>query len=142
MTARRRQPQLGIGLIEALVALAVLSFGLLGMVRFQARIVQHGSESQARLQAMQLGDELLNLALVDTRNAGCYTLPAAGGCGSGIARTTTQAWARRVGDALPGGTAPVSTLANGRLTVQLRWTAPQTGAQHVLEAVTDVRQNP
>ena len=64
----RKQPQQlflsrGIGLIDALIALAILSFGMLGMARFQSRIVMGASESQSRTVAAQFNDELINTAL-------------------------------------------------------------------------------
>ena len=90
-TARRRASR-GIGLLDALIALALLGFGLLGMTKLQTNLVRAGSESAARLTAAQLGDELLSTALVDVDNAACYTLPASGTCNSDAAAERAEDW--------------------------------------------------
>ena len=72
--SRRRAPR-GVSLIDALIAIAILSFGLVGMTRMQGRMVTASTDAQLRTTAVQMADELLNTVLVDTTNAACYTLP-------------------------------------------------------------------
>ncbi len=130
----------GVGLFDALIALAILSFGLLAMTRFQGRVVTQATEAQSRQTAVQLGDELLNTALVDVGNAACYTLPAAGTCDSAAARERTEEWAERVAAALPGSADARSTLGvDGRLTVAIEWRGQESRETRNLVAVTDVR---
>lgn len=145
---RRRAPrpprQRGAGLFDALVAMTILAFGMLAMTKFQARLVAQGTEAQTRMAALQLADELVNLAIVDPNNAGCYTVPPAGACASEAARAMTDAWAERVRDALPGETDPTSTVAaDGQLTVVINWDERKTGDEtpmaRQLTAVSDVR---
>ena len=78
--------QRGAGLIDALIALAILAFGILGMSQFQNRVVMQATESQSRSTAVRLGDELLNTVLVDAGNAACYTVPQTGTCNSTVAK--------------------------------------------------------
>lgn len=129
----------GIGLFDALIALAILGFGLLGMTRLQTNIVRQSSDSQARMTAVQFGDELLNTALVDVDNASCYTLPAAGGCGSAVATERVEDWEARVKAALPGEVEATSVLDDDRLTVTITWTGKESGETRTLEVTTDVR---
>jgi len=131
----------GIGLIDALIALAILSFGLLALTRFQVRMLAQTTEAQSRSVATQLSDELLSTVLVDSRNAACYTLPAVGVCGSAVATAATTAWAARVSTALPGTVTTGSVLdaGTGRLTVAIGWTGKETQDARRLEVVTDVR---
>lgn len=129
----------GIGLFDALIALAILGFGLLGMTRLQTNIVRQSSDSQARMTAVQFGDELLNTALVDVDNASCYTLPAAGGCGSDVAAERVEDWEARVKAALPGEVEATSVLDDDRLTVTITWTGKESGETRTLEVTTDVR---
>jgi Tfp pilus assembly protein PilV len=131
--------QLGAGLFDALIAMAILAFGMLAMTRFQGRTVTQTTEVQSRAAAVQLSDELLSMALVDTGNAACYTLPAAGACGNANARAGTDAWALRAAAALPGTVTSASTLAGDQLTVVLTWTGKDSNEQRQLTAVTDVR---
>jgi type IV pilus assembly protein PilV len=131
----------GVGLIDAMIALAILSFGLLALTRFQGRMVAQTTEAQSRMVATQLGDELLSTVLVDVRNAACYTLPQAGACASDTAKTGTTAWAARAATQLPAPvtTASVLDAATGRLTVTITWTGKGTADPRQLEVVTDVR---
>lgn len=131
----------GFGLIDAMIALVILAFGLLAMTRFQARMITATTESQGRLTALQLSDELMTLALVDRANANCYTFPLGGSCGSTTARTRAQEWADRAASALPGAvtTQASHNAANGRFVVRLRWTGRESNEQRTLEASTDVR---
>lgn len=119
----RPRSQRGVSLFDGIAALAILAFGLLALTRFQSKLVSQASEAQLRMTASQLADELLNTMLIDNANAACYTLPAAGGCGSADATSRANEWKARVMAALPGATAPTSTLnaGNGRLTVTLTW---------------------
>lgn len=134
------RPVRGFGLLDALIGLAILAFGLLAMTRFQGRTVAGTTEAAARTTASAFSDELLSTMLVDIGNAACYTLPAAGTCGSSAARARTTDWATRAEAALPG---PVTTsavlAANGRFTVTLTWTGKESGATRTLEAVSDAR---
>ncbi len=138
--AMRRRRVRGLGLIDALIALAILAFGLLGMTRMQTGLVRQTTESQMRLTAAQLGDELLSTVLVDVGNAGCYTLPDAEDCTSLAARARAEDWEDRVGAALPGEVGVTAAVDDGRFTVTLTWTARDSGETRTLEASTDVRE--
>ncbi len=131
----------GAGLLDGLIALAILAFGLLAMTRFQGRMVAQTTESQSRQVATQLAGELLSTVLVDGANAACYTLPQAGACGNAGAISRTTAWSSSVSAALPGPVTTTSTL-NGtgeRLTVNISWLGKDSGDTRTLEIVTDVR---
>lgn len=130
----------GFGLLDALIAMAILSFGLLGMTRLQARALAQATESQSRMTASQYGDELVSTALIDTAHKECYTLPAVGICSSSAARALTTDWNSRMAAALPGGTA-TSTYdsASGRLQVVINWTGKESGDLRSLVATTDMR---
>jgi type IV pilus assembly protein PilV len=132
---------LGVGLIDALVAMAILAFGLLGMSRLQTRMVAQATETQHRMTAMQFGDELLNMALVDTANAACYTLPQVGACAKAAAKTQAASWETRSKAALPGSPTAGAVLdaATGRMTVTLTWTGKESQETRTLVAQTDVR---
>lgn len=145
----RRSHQLhlsrGVGLLDALIAMAILTFGLLALTRMQARMMAQSTESQSRQIATQLADELLSTVLVDVRNAACYTLPQTGTCGSAKAKAATTDWAERTAKALPGTVTTASDVdsGTGRLTLVISWTGRDTGNNRTeprrLKVITDVR---
>lgn len=139
--APQRRLRRGFGLLEGLVAVVILSLGLLGLARWQTSLIAQTTESQSRAHASTLADELLSTVLVDTANAACYTLPQTGSCGSNAARARATEWKTRVEAALPGAAAPIGTLdaATRRFTVTLQWTGKASRDTHQLEMSTDAR---
>ena len=131
----------GVGLIDALIAIAILSFGLIGMTRMQGRMVSASTDAQLRTVAMQKADELLNTVLVDNANAGCYTRPSPGACGSSLAVARATAWAADLGAAMWVPSTHTVTLdaATGRMAVEIGWTAREGADVRLLRVVTDVR---
>lgn len=142
---RQRAPghaaQRGIGLLDGLVAVAILSFGLLGLARFQSGMIAQSTEAQGRMAASQLADELLSTVLVDTANVGCYTLPQTGACTNAAALARATEWQQRALAALPGNDEATSVLDLGtqRFTVTLRWSGKASTDRHNLQMTTDVR---
>jgi type IV pilus assembly protein PilV len=141
LSARRKAR--GVTLIDALIALAILAFGMLGMTRLQTRMLAQTTEAQSRLLAVQFGDELLSSALIDAANHNCYTLPATGTCGSTAARNYTDALKTTI-EATPqlpsAAVTSTYTAASGQLTVRITWTGKESGETRVQEGTTDVRQ--
>ncbi len=139
--AARHRPARGLGLLEGLVAVVILSLGLLGLARYQSSLIAQTTEAQSRMRASALADELLSTVLVDSTNAGCYTLPQTGSCGSDKAVARAVEWQARTLAALPGATTPTSTLdtTSQRFTVMLRWTGKASRDAHQLEMSTDAR---
>lgn len=138
MNRGRRQVR-GVGLIDALIALAILAFGLLAMTRFQGRMVAQTTEVQSRAAAIGLADELMSTALVDPANLACYTVPASDTCGNAVARANTDAWASRVTTRLPGAASVTATVAGTRLVVVLNWTGKDSEEPRQLTLQTDVQ---
>jgi len=136
-----RGRQRGVGLIDALIAIAILSFGLLGMTRMQSRMVTAATDAQLRTTAVQLADELMSTVLVDVANAACYTKPAVGACASATAAARTTDWATRVAAALPGTVTSgvVLNAATGQFTVSIGWTGRDASDTRLMQVVTDVR---
>lgn len=139
--ATRRRAQRGVSLIDALIAIAILSFGLVGMTRMQGRMVTASTDAQLRTTAVQMADELLNTVLVDTTNAACYTLPQSGACASSVASARAADWSTRVAATMPGSATRTVTLdtTNGRMTVSIGWTGRDASDPRLLSVVTDVR---
>ena len=139
-SARQRRSR-GLGLLDALISVAVLSVCSLGLVRFQARMISHNTESQARLLATQFADELMSTVLVDNRHAGCYTLPSPSDCDTPAARERAADWQKRAEAGVPSVRSITAALdARGeRFTVRLVWQARNSADEHQVELTTDVR---
>lgn len=144
---RSRRGHRGVGLFDALVALAILAFGLLAMTRFQGRMVAQTTETQSRQLATQLAAQHLSTVLVDTGNAACYTVPATGTCSNSAAAARSADWAASAAAALPAPASAVAVLdsATNRMTVTLSWKSRDAMDRNAadlartLTAITDVR---
>ena len=139
----RRRPARGFSMLECLVSMSVLGFGLLELVSFEGKLIGQGTEAQHRMTATLLADELLNTMLVDVDHAGCYTLPQAGDCSSEDARARATDWQRRAITALPGDAKATSRLdaATGRMTVSLTWHFKHAAEPRLHEVSSDSRGN-
>lgn len=121
---KHRRHQRGMGLLEPLIAIAILSFGILGLARYQASMVSQTTDSQARAMATMLSEDLLTQVRVDLDNAACYTRPASGTCPSEFALAQAQAWEGRAKTALPGFVAATASMPDAtKFRVTLQWTS-------------------
>jgi Tfp pilus assembly protein PilV len=134
----QRMPR-GIGLLDALIGLALLSVGMLALAGFQTKLVAQTTEAQSRAQAMQYANELLNTALVDPANLDCYSFPASGSCANAVARAETDLWGQRVLEQLPGALAAQATRNGTQLTVVIEWTREPAAETRRLQVTTDVQ---
>lgn len=102
----------GTSLVEVLVALLVLSFGVLGMAALHARALQFGIDAEDRNRAALLASEIVSTMWLQ----GSTALPA----------STLQAWQNKVQDptssGLPNASASVSAADTaGVVTVTVNW---------------------
>lgn len=132
--------QRGSSLLEGLIAIAILSVGILGLARFQLGMLSQTTDSQSRLVAVSLVDELLTQMRVDPANVNCYTLPQTGGCASAQAREQAQAWQERVEAEVPGFVG-VTAERDGpfQFVVEMQWRSKAFTDTRSLEVRTDVR---
>ena len=132
--------QRGFTLIEALVSLLILSFGILGLTHFQVSTIAQVTESNSRAVATAMSEELLSQVRSDLPNATCYTWPASGTCGNAFGTSQTKTWAGKVASTVNGFSTVTSTLAGNQLTVTITWVGKATKDKHTLVSTTDVRQ--
>ena len=141
--ATRRRRARGFSLVECMVSMSMLGFGLLELVSFEGRLIGQGTEAQHRMTATLLADELLNTMLVDVDHAACYTLPQTGACNSADARARAADWQARAVAALPGAPTATSRIdaATARMTVTLAWQFKPTSERRLHEVSSDIRGN-
>lgn len=108
------RPQRGITLLEGLIALLLLSFGVMGMAALHARAIQYALDAEDRNRAALLANELASLMWL----AQSSSLPSA----------TVTAWQTRVAtptaSGLPNGSGSVATDAAGVATITISWRPP------------------
>ena len=128
LSRRPRRFATGSALLEPIVALALFSVGLLGLVGAQTTYMKHNSKADNRGQAVLMIDELVGQMIVDRANLAAYAHRAGGStCASSGDESThgpLLAWRQRVQQFLPGATAARQQVvigANGLTTITLCW---------------------
>lgn len=129
-----RSSRSGFTLIEVLIAMLVLAFGLLGFALLQTMNIRFTKSAQQRTVATNLAYEVIDLMRIQ-RSLGSYynaisfssfsgvPVPTAG-CDRATAAPPSvniSRWKCEVRSALPDGAADVNLAANGEVTVEVRW---------------------
>ena len=113
--------QAGLSLVEVLVAVVLLSIGLLGLAGLQASGMRVGQSSIHRSQAAQLAHDMIERLRANVPHAGAYQLGLADAppaCTS-VASCDLRDWRARL-QALPAGTGAV-TVSGQQATVLVQW---------------------
>jgi type IV pilus assembly protein PilV len=147
---KSRALQQGGFLLEALVAVLIFSFGVLGLVGLQASAIEHTNAAQYRSEAAYLANAYIAQMWADDRNQlqTKYNMPPSAGLGY----TNMKA---RIDADLPGAGAlaappslevvfnetppPTATSVNVRVVV--RWKAPNDTQVHNYEAMATIGLN-
>jgi type IV pilus assembly protein PilV len=113
----------GFVLLEALVALLVFAFGVLGVVGLQAAMTKAQTQSKFRADAAQLAQQVAGMMWADLPNLSNY---ASASC-AGYAPCST--WAAHVASALPNGAATIGFAVTApstspTATITITWTPP------------------
>ena len=125
-TPGARRAQAGASMIEVLVTMVIIAFGLLGMAGLQMRMQTSEMESYQRSQALLLLNDMANRIAANRNNAGLYVTPTPLGtdmtCPTTTATTVQQdlsQWCAALqGAAEVSGTASVGAMVGGRGCVQ------------------------
>jgi type IV pilus assembly protein PilV len=122
--------QKGILLLEALVAILLISFGILGLVGLWAVSIKGASEAKYRTDAGFLANEMIGQMWLDRANiTTAYTAPSN--------------WTTRVAATLPSGTGTVAVAVDPAVAPQLRamvtvrWTLPGD-VQHSFVSIAQI----
>ena len=119
----------GFTLVEALVALVVLSIGLLGVAALQFTSLKANHGSATRTQAVYLAYDIIDRMRINpmAANAGEYQLGFADTpTGTTIAKKDLISWRQNITAALPGGSvSPTGSVnvnvASHVVTVSIQW---------------------
>jgi type IV pilus assembly protein PilV len=133
--------QHGLTLIEVLIAVLVLSIGLLGLAGLQATSLQFNHSANLRSQATNLAYEMTDRMRANREAAlnGQYNLAVGGTPTAGtVPGDDLAAWRESLSDRLPSGTGSVEVDANGIATVVVQWDDSR-GAEAALEFTLTTR---
>ena len=118
--------QRGFNMIEVLVTIVIIAFGLLGIAGLQVRLQMSEMESYQRSQALLLLNDMANRIATNRNNAASYVTTAASPLGEGmVCPTTTTTAAQRdlrewcnalqgAGETTNSGVTKVRVLVGGR----------------------------
>lgn len=136
----------GVTLIEVLVAVLVLSIGLLGMAGLQARALRGSNSSMQRTQAVMLSYYVLDAMRIDKAQAVNITFPynMAKTCTvptdtSTLANKTKKDWLAELKANLGNVETTCGSItceANGRCTVEVYWDDSRAGGASDQKLVT------
>lgn len=115
------QTQRGATLLEALVTLVIIAFGLLGLVGLQSRLQVSEMEAYQRSQALILLNDMANRIAINRRAASSYVTSTPAGTGNCPAATGSRQqvdaaeWCNALqGAAETSGTSKMGTVVGGR----------------------------
>lgn len=119
--------QAGFGMIEVLVAMIILAFGILGLLGLQTKAMTLNQSSLQRSQATALTDDILDRLRTDKINARAgrwntaLTATAASITGTNLYETDLRDWKLQVEAQLePAGAASVNVNGN-TVTIVIQW---------------------
>jgi type IV pilus assembly protein PilV len=115
----------GTTLIETLVALLVLSIGLLGVAGLQLTSLQNNRGAHLRSQAQVMSYDIADRMRANrtTAQAGGYSiLFGATATGTGVAVVDLNNWKTALAIALPSGDGQVETVGGNMIRITVRWT--------------------
>ncbi|WP_202841087.1 type IV pilus modification protein PilV [Luteimonas saliphila] len=135
-TLRRPGRQSGFSMIEVLIALVVLAFGLLGLALMQTLNLRYTQSAQQRTLAVNLASELLDTMRTNRSQLAVYamgvsdfdTVSAVGGCPTynpATAAANIERWQCEVKETLgPDAYADVDVTNAPTVSVTVHWTDP------------------
>lgn len=117
--------QKGFTLLEVLVAMLVLSIGLLGLAGLMASSLRNNHSAYYRSQATWLAYDVIDRMRTNRPNAAGYVVDIGGASAAGgLAGADVADWKAMIANALPEGDGSVAVVAVGTartVTVDIQW---------------------
>lgn len=130
-------------MLEVLVAIVVLSIGLLGLAGLMASSLKNSHSAYQRTQATWLAYDVLDrmranraVALAGGYNLALGATPG----GSALAAADLSEWDAALSNTLPVGDGSIAVTANGRATIIVQWNdARGTGGNAIEQFIVDTQ---
>lgn len=138
-TVNGKDGQGGVALLEALIAILLISFGILGIIGLQANSIAFTTDARYRVDAGALADRLVAEMWVNPANIASYTWT-----GAGAPPAAAATWVADVQNALPGAAALPPTIdvgADNVVTITVFWQLPN-GSAHNHMVIAHINQDP
>ena len=136
----RSKAQTGSALMEALVAIVVFSFGILGLLGLQASSIKNNGDAKYRSDASYFANQIVAQMWVDRANIDNYAHYSAGsGCvftGSASTNANVTGWTSQISNLMPGAASDktqiqVNTVGGAKqIKVTVCWKTPQDTTTH------------
>lgn len=156
--------QAGIALLEALIAVLIIAFGVLGIIGLQANSVAFVSDARYRVDAAALADRLIGemwanagTGIVGFPNSAQYVWDGSGAPPAGLTAAPVTvppvagdlSWldtlrARLPGTTIPGNNPTITVDGNGLVTITIYWApanlsaANSVGPRHQYQAIANI----
>jgi type IV pilus assembly protein PilV len=141
-TTSSPRSQGGVALLEVMIAILIISFGILGIIGLQANSIAITSDARYRIEASAFAERLVSEMWMNPLNLANYAYP-----GTGAVPAPLAAWYADLtagSGALPGAITNkpvVNIAADNVVTITIFW-EPPGGSVHNHMVVTNINQNP
>jgi type IV pilus assembly protein PilV len=142
-----RRSQAGSFLLEALISVLIVAFGILGIIGLQARVVQNVNDNQYRSEAVFLANSLLGQMWSSDPNTMVAQFSTGGGAGTPYDEFKKMCGARLPGCNLVGNdplvviVPPVAPATGFTATVTIFWQPPGEPNRHNYVATAIIQNN-
>jgi len=142
--AARRRPQSGFGLLEVLVAVVILSIGLLGLAGLQLRTLRNNESSLERGMAVVETHSIVEAMRADRTNAinGTFNIAITADppTGTTFAATAVAAWRANLTSLLGSGASGAVACNGTDCTITVQWDDSRgTGGSSTFSVQTQVQ---
>lgn len=140
----RYQAAAGFVLLEGLIAILIVSFGILAVMGLQISSISGVRDAKFRSDAGLLASQIIGAMWADRNSLGAYSLNAtAATCAAGSnTNTKLTGWLTDLQNALPGTTGYAQKIvigANNVVTVTVCWKSPQDTGPHNFSATAQIQ---